>query len=138
MTELDLDFLLNDFVARVPDVTHTLAVSADGLLIARNNALGEDDADRLAAVASGLVSLLHSASKSLQAGRVISNLTEMDGGYLSTMSVSSGACLVALISRDGDLGQVGHELTKLINQVGPALTPGARPTLLPHQSAPTP
>lgn len=126
MTNLDLDFILNDFVYRVPHVTHVIAVASDGLLVAKNTELPGDDADRLAAIASGLVSLLSGAARSLQAEPVVSNLTEMNGGYMFSMAVSTGASLLALGSRECDIGQVGHELTELINKVGPALTPQAR------------
>ncbi|HIW63036.1 MAG TPA: roadblock/LC7 domain-containing protein [Candidatus Stackebrandtia excrementipullorum] len=125
-TDLDLDFLLNDFVERVPHVTHVIAVAADGLLVARNDDLAVDDADRLAAIASGLVSLLGGAARSLQADPVVSNLTEMRGGYMFSMAVSSGASLLALAAHGCDIGQVGHELADLINKVGPALTPHPR------------
>lgn len=122
----DLDFLLNDFVDRVPDVAHAVAVSADGLILAASRNLPSDSRDQLAAVASGLVSLLAGASKFFRAGRVVSNVTELDGGFMFSMSVSSGASLLALASRQCDLGRVGHELADLINRVGPALTPGSR------------
>jgi predicted regulator of Ras-like GTPase activity (Roadblock/LC7/MglB family) len=125
-TSAQLDFLLNDFVGRVPHVTHVIAVAADGLLIASNNTLPRDEAERLSAIASGLTSLLAGAARSLQADPVISNLTEMNGGFMFSMSVSSGASLLALAGLHCDIGQVGHELANLINQVGPALTPAAR------------
>lgn len=130
MTDLDLDFLLNDFVARVPKVTHIVAVSVDGLLVARNRVLPADRAERLAAIASGAVSLLHGAGRELEAGGLVSNLTEYEGGFMFLMSVSSGASLLTLAARGCDIGQVGHELAELINQVGPALTPQARPGVL--------
>ena len=130
MSDLDVNFLLNDFVARVPKVTHIVAVSVDGLLVARNQALPRDPAERLAAIASGLVSLLHGAAKELQAGQVVSNLTELAGGFMFTMSVSSGASLLTLAACGCDIGQVGHELADLINRVGPALSPLARPGVL--------
>lgn len=126
MTDLDLDFLLDDLVKRVPNVTHIIAVSADGLLVARNESLPVNDADRLAAIGSGLVSLLNGAARSLQADPVVSNLTELHGGYMFSMSVSSGASLLALASHGCDIGQVGHELAELINKIGPALTPRTR------------
>jgi predicted regulator of Ras-like GTPase activity (Roadblock/LC7/MglB family) len=121
-----LDFLLNAFIDRVPDVSHVIAVAADGLLIARNAELPEDDADRLAAIASGLVSLLGGAARALQADPVISCLAEMHGGYMFSMAINSGASLLALASYDCDIGQVGHELAELINQIGPAISPSAR------------
>ncbi|GAB3862058.1 roadblock/LC7 domain-containing protein [Dactylosporangium cerinum] len=122
---VDVNFLLNDFVGRVPKVTHIVAVSVDGLLVARNQSLPRDGAERLAAIASGLVALLHGAANNLEAGQVVSNLTEMTGGLMFTMSVSSGA-LLALAAPGCDIGQVGHELAELINRVGPALRPQAR------------
>ncbi|MGH8791349.1 MAG: roadblock/LC7 domain-containing protein [Stackebrandtia sp.] len=123
---LDLDFLLNDFVSRVPHVTHVIAVSADGLLIACNDALPSSESERLSAIASGLTSLLAGAARSLQADPVASNLTEMYGGYMFSMSVSGGASLLALAGHGCDIGQVGHELSNLISRVGPALTPQSR------------
>lgn len=130
MTDFDLNFLLNDFVARVPKVTHIVAVSVDGLLVARSQGLPRDQAERLAAIASGLVSLLHGAARELQAGQVVSNLTELAGGFMFTMSVSSGASLLTLAAAGCDIGNVGHELAELINRVGPALTPQTRPGVL--------
>jgi uncharacterized protein len=126
MTDIDLDFLLNDFVDRLPDVTHAVAVASDGLLIARSRGLPRDEAERVAAVCSGLVSLLRSAAGHFQAGAVESNMTVMEGGWMFTMSVSDGASLLALASRACDTGLVSHELAELIGRVGPALTPAAR------------
>ena len=125
-TNPHLDFLLDDFVNRVPNVANIIAVSADGLLIARNSTLPKDSADPLAAVAAGLGSLLRGAAQHLQAGSVVSNLTELEGGLMFTMSVSSGASLLALASHECDIGQVAHELAELINKVGPALSPQQR------------
>jgi len=118
--------LLDDFVNRVPYVANIIAVSSDGLLIARNSTLPKDSADPLAAEASGLGSLLRGAAQHLQAGTVVSNLTELEGGLMFTMSVSSGASLLALAGHECDIGQVAHELADLINKVGPALTPMQR------------
>jgi uncharacterized protein len=123
---IDLDFLLSDFVSRVPKVAHIIAVSADGLLIARNSDLPKDNADPLAAMACGLTSLLRGAAAHLQAGAVISNLTELDGGYMFTMSVASSASLLALAAPGCDIGQIGFELSELVKKVGPALTPSLR------------
>ena len=129
MTDLDVNFLLDDFVARVPKVTHVVAVAADGLLVARNQTLPQDQAERLAAIGSGLASLLHGAAHNLQAGPVVSNMTELAGGFMFTMSVTNGSVL-ALAAPGCDIGQVGHDLAELVNRVGPALTPQIRTGLL--------
>lgn len=122
----DLGFLLNDFVVRVPEVAHAVAVSADGLVMAASDRLPADSRDQLAAVGSGLVSLLRGAARFFQAGHVISNVTELEGGFMFCMSVGSGASLLVLASDRCDIGQVGHELAELINRVGSALTPTVR------------
>ncbi|MDH6114917.1 putative regulator of Ras-like GTPase activity (Roadblock/LC7/MglB family) [Kitasatospora sp. MAP12-15] len=126
----DLDWLLNDFAARVPEITHAVAVSADGLLIAATRDVATERGDQLAAIASGLVSLLAGAGRLLEAEPVISNLTELQGGFLFSMAVSSGASLLVLASKTCDIGQVSYEMAELINQVGPALAPAARAMLL--------
>ncbi|GAA1265441.1 roadblock/LC7 domain-containing protein [Kitasatospora nipponensis] len=126
----DLDWLLNDFAARVPEITHAVAVSADGLLIAATREVETERGDQLAAIASGLVSLLAGAGRLLDADPVISNLTELRGGFLFSMAVSSGASLLVLATKSCDIGQVSYEMAELINQVGPALAPAARAMLL--------
>jgi predicted regulator of Ras-like GTPase activity (Roadblock/LC7/MglB family) len=126
----DLTFVLNGFKHRTPGVAHAIGVSADGLLIASSLGLSRDRADQLAAVASGLSSLLRSAANLLDAGPVVSNVTEVGSGFLFSMSVSQGASLFVLADRTADIGHVAHEMTDLINKVGSALTPTARDTTL--------
>lgn len=124
----DLGFLLDDFRKRVPNVLHILAMSPDGLLIAADQHLARDVAERLAATSAALLSLLRGAGQELAAGGLSHNLAEYEGGFLFAMSTSSlGACLLTLADRDADLGQVSYELTALVNRVGDALTPAARP-----------
>ena len=53
----DLDWLLDDLVMRVPDVNKAVILSRDGLAIAASSALTREDAEHLAAVASGFQSL---------------------------------------------------------------------------------
>jgi predicted regulator of Ras-like GTPase activity (Roadblock/LC7/MglB family) len=127
----DLSFLLDDFRQRVEHVTHAIGVSADGLVVASTSGLPRDRADQLAAVAAGLTSLLKGASNLLDAGGVISNLTELGRGFLFSMAVSTGASLFVLASRECDIGTVSYEMSELINKVGPALTPDPRTHISP-------
>lgn len=121
MTVFDLNSWLNDFVDRVPGVTHAVAVSGDGLLIGRSRRLPRDEADRVAAIGAGLVSLLRGAATHFRAGSVVSNMTELEGGFMFTVSAACGTSLLALAGRQCDIGEIGHELTKLINRVAPTL-----------------
>jgi uncharacterized protein len=131
----DLDWLLNDFAQRVPEIVHILAVSGDGLVVAASHGLDEEEADQLAAVASGLVALLVGGARLLKAGPVRSNLTELAGGFMFSMAVSDGASLLVFARRECDIGQVSYTMAELINQVGAALTPMARSRMLAREAA---
>lgn len=121
----DLSWLLSDFARRIPEVTHAIAVSVDGLALAFTG-LGRDDADRLAAIASGIVNLLSGAAQLIESDPVEHSLTAMEGGYMFSMAVSSGASLLVTTTREADIGEVSYMMAELINQVGDALTPDNR------------
>lgn len=122
----DLGWLLSNFTNEAAGVSHAVAVSTDGLLLAASRDLPRDRADQLAAIAAGLVSLTQGAAGLLEAGTVQQNVTEMDGGFLFLMSIGDSAALAALAARDCDVGQVGYAMTLLVEQVGTVLTPQAR------------
>lgn len=118
--------MLANFVDETPGVAHAIAVSSDGLLLAASRDLPRDRADQLAAVTSGLVSLTQGAARLLEAGNVLQNVVEMDGGFLFLMSISDGSALAALAARNCDVGQVGYEMALLVERVGNALSPVPR------------
>ncbi|HEY8451910.1 MAG: roadblock/LC7 domain-containing protein [Micromonosporaceae bacterium] len=122
----DMSWLLANFVDETPGVAHAIAVSSDGLLLAASRDLPRDRADQLAAVTSGLVSLTQGAARLLEAGNVLQNVVEMDGGFLFLMSISDGSALAALAARNCDVGQVGYEMALLVERVGNALSPVPR------------
>ncbi|RII13893.1 Roadblock/LC7 domain protein [Streptomyces sp. YIM 130001] len=124
-TASSLSWLLSDFARRTPEVTQVIAISVDGLALAYAG-LERDDADRLAAIASGVVNLLSGAAQQLGSDPVEHSLTAMEGGYLFSMAVSSGASLLVATTRDADIGEVSYMMAELINQVGDALTPETR------------
>ena len=124
--QMDMSWLLNNFVDAVPGIAHAIAVSADGLLIASSRALPADRADQLAAVTAGLVSLAQGVSQCTDGGSLVQTVVEMGSGCLFLMSISDGSALAALAARTCDLGQVGYELTVLVDRFGVALDPGHR------------
>lgn len=119
----DMGWLLSNFCDETPGVAHAIAVSSDGLLLAASRDLPRDRGDQLAAIAAGLVSLTQGAAGLLEAGGVLQNVVEMDGGFLFLMSISDGSALAALASRNCDVGQVGYEMALLVERVGSALDP---------------
>ncbi len=122
----ELGWLLDSFADRTPDVSHAIAISTDGLLVAATRGLPPDRVDQLAATGSGLVSLLRGAARFFDAGAVISNVTQMDGGFMFSMAFSDGASLLVLAAPTCDVGQVSYEMTELANRIGDALTPALR------------
>jgi predicted regulator of Ras-like GTPase activity (Roadblock/LC7/MglB family) len=128
----DLNWLLSGFARNIPEVTRAIAVSVDGLALAFTG-VERDDADRLAAIASGIVSLLSGAAELTQTDPVEHSLVAMEGGYMFSMAVSSGASLLVTTTRDADIGEVSYMMSELINQVGDALTPEVRQ---PHHQFP--
>ena len=104
----------------------SVAVSADGLLLAASRDLPKDRADQLAAIAAGLVSLTQGASRCFDGGAVLQTVVGMDNGFLFLMSISDGSSFAVLAARNCDVGQVGYEMALLVDRVGDALTPSIR------------
>ncbi len=77
----NLNWLITNFVDNTPGVSHTVVVSADGLLLAMSEGFPRDRADQLAAVASGLTSLTAGASRIFEGGAVNQTVVEMERGF---------------------------------------------------------
>jgi uncharacterized protein len=125
----DLGWLLTSFVHRVPRVEAALAVSIDGLAIAASEQLDAAQADRLAAITSGLASLTRGAASVLATGHVRQTAVDMDGGLLLVIAAADRAFLAVLATPGADLGQVGYESGILAQRVASALEPAARTPL---------
>lgn len=118
-----LNWLVANFVDRVPGVKESAVVSSDGLLIAVSDGLGRAEADRLAAVAAGLMSIARGVSGPLDAGRVNEIIIEFDWALLFVMRISEGSTLAVIASRPCDVGQIGYEMAVLVEKAETALTP---------------
>src|SRR5690349_16348807 len=79
----ELDWLLDDMVLRVAAVRHAVVLSNDGLAVGASTALRREDADHLAAVASGFHSLAKGAGRHFGAGGVRQTMVEMDDAFRS-------------------------------------------------------
>ena len=105
----DLNWLVTNFVERVPDAAHAVVVSADGLPLAYSAGFPQDRADQLAAVTSGLASLTQGASRVFEGGIVVQTAVEMQAGVLLIMAVSHGASIAVLAAPTADLGLIAYE-----------------------------
>lgn len=129
-------WLVTNFTERVAGVAHAVVVSVDGLLLTSSNRLPRDRADQLAAVASGVISLTQGAARCFEAGNVLQTAVEMDRGILLLMCVSDGSSLAVLAAPNCDMGLIAYEMTLLVDQVGPMLTPELRAELQQSYQAP--
>jgi predicted regulator of Ras-like GTPase activity (Roadblock/LC7/MglB family) len=125
----NLNWLVGNFVKATPGVSHAMVVSADGLPVAVSERLHRSRADQLAAIASGLASLTHGASRCFEGGPVRQTVVEMDRGFLFVMSISDGSCLAVLASTACNVGVVAYEMTVLVARAGDVLTPRLRAEL---------
>jgi uncharacterized protein len=117
----DLNWLITNFVERVPSVAHAIVVSSDGLPLAFSNGFPADRVDQLAAVTSGLTSLTQGAARVFEGGPVTQTVV--------VMAISDGSSLAVLASADCDMGLVAYEMALLVERVGRALTPDMRGAL---------
>jgi uncharacterized protein len=122
----DLNWLVTDFVGRVPDVAQAVIVSSDGLVVAVSAGFPENRAERLAAVTSGLASLVQGAASIFEAGGVNQTVVEMDAGVLVVMTISHGASLAVLAGPDGKMGLIAYEMALLVERAGRMITPAIR------------
>lgn len=119
----NFNWLLDNFVKSVPDVRHTLVVSADGLLMAMSDDLDRTSGDQLSAIVAGMSSLTRGAARQLQGGEVRQAIVEMDALIMFLMSVSDGSVLAVVADATCDVGLIGYEMALLVSRTETTLTP---------------
>ena len=119
----NFSWLLGNFVKSVPGVQHTLVVSADGLLMAMSAIKDRPNAERLAAVVSGLTSLAGGAASWYALGSLNRVIIDMADGYLLVTAISAGSVLGVIADRSANLGTLAYEMTLFATRAGGALTP---------------
>jgi predicted regulator of Ras-like GTPase activity (Roadblock/LC7/MglB family) len=122
----ELDWLLDDLTKRLAKVRHALVLSNDGLVTGASAAILRQEADHLAAVASGLHSLAKGCGRQFGTGRVRQTMVEFDDGMLFVTAAGDGSCLCVLSGAEADVGQIAYEMTLLVNRVGEHLGVAAR------------
>lgn len=121
-----LDWLLDDLTNRVEHVRYALVLSNDGLVTGASKELAREDAEHLAAVASGLHSLAKGSGRHFGAGAVRQTMVEFDEGVLFVTAAGDGSCLCLLGTAEADIGQIAYEMTLLVNRVGEHLAVAVR------------
>ena len=122
----DLNWLVTDFATRVADIAHAAVVSADGVPMAMSDAIPDVFAEQLAAITSGLASLMQGAARIFEAGPPTQALVEMQGGLMLIKAISDGSSLAVLASPECDTDLVSYEMSVLVEEVGEVLSPALR------------
>jgi predicted regulator of Ras-like GTPase activity (Roadblock/LC7/MglB family) len=122
----DLNWLVTDFTLRVADVAHAVVVSADGVPLALSEGIPEQAAEQLAAITSGLASLIQGAARIFEAGLPTQALVDMQGGLMLIKAISDGSTLAVLAAPQCDTDLVSYEMSRLVEAVGEALSPALR------------
>jgi uncharacterized protein len=113
-----LDWLLDDFVGRVPAARQAVVLSVDGLLMGGSRGMEQAEAEHMAAVAAGFASLSRSAGRHFKAGPVRQTIIEMQDAFLLVTSAGQGSCLAVLSAADSDIGMVAYEMAMLVERIG--------------------
>ena len=122
----DLNWLVTEFTTRVEDVAHAIVVSADGVPLALSAGIPRAAVEQLAAITSGLTSLMQGAARCFEGGGANQALVEMDNGLMFVKAISDGSSLAVLTAPECDTRQVSYEMTRLVGAVGELLTVAAR------------
>ncbi|AXI81404.1 roadblock/LC7 domain-containing protein [Peterkaempfera bronchialis] len=123
-TDRSLDWLLENLLEKTPGARHALVLSRDGLKLCWSTEMSTDQADQLAAIASGIQSLSHGASVEFGdgTGGVRQSMTEFHGGLLFIVEAGEGAHLAVVAKDDADPGVIGHNMDELVEQIGEHLS----------------
>ncbi|MDT0548046.1 MULTISPECIES: roadblock/LC7 domain-containing protein [Streptomyces] len=127
-TDRSLDWLLENLLKKTPGARHALVLSRDGLKLCLTSGLSLDQADQLAAIASGIQSLSHGASIEFGdgSGGVRQSMTEFHGGILFIVEAGEGAHLAVIAEDEADVGVIGHNMNELVEQIGDHLRAAPR------------
>lgn len=127
-TDRSLDWMLENLIQKTPGARHALVLSRDGLKLCHSPGLTVDQADQLAAIASGIQSLSHGASVEFGdgTGGVRQAMTEFHGGILFIVEAGHGAHLALLAVEDADVGLIGFTMNELVEQIGDYLRAAPR------------
>ncbi|MEV4757476.1 roadblock/LC7 domain-containing protein [Micromonospora sp. NPDC049559] len=122
-------WLIRQFADEVPDVTHVVLVSLDGLQLVASDAVPRDLGDQLAALTAGLISMADRSAALLNLGASEYLTIRLPHGHLLFMRVGSSAGLAVVATAGCNLRTVAYRMTQLVGAVGHLLTPQLRTQL---------
>ena len=125
----DFSWLVDNFAASTPGVSHALIVSSDGLPLIAAGGMSPDLADPLAAMTSGIISLGNNIASTVGETGCDQVMLKFPSGHFLFMSISTMAGFAVLVRDGANLGVVAHKMAQLVDTVGHVLTPQLRDDL---------
>jgi len=126
---VDINWMLDDLVARIPQIEKAVVLTRDGLATGASGVLVREDAERLAAMAAGFHSLARGAAAYLSTNDVRQIIVEMAGAYMFITAAGENGCLAAVTKGTVDLGLIAYETALFVKRVSVHLPP-LRPVAL--------
>jgi predicted regulator of Ras-like GTPase activity (Roadblock/LC7/MglB family) len=123
----ELDWLLDDLVARVTHIDKAVVLSRDGLAIGASAGLSREAAEQLSAIAAGFQSLARGLGQQFGGGRARQTIVEMESSFLFVTAAGEGSCLAVLATAAADAGLIAYEMAVLVKRVGAHLSVLSRP-----------
>jgi predicted regulator of Ras-like GTPase activity (Roadblock/LC7/MglB family) len=117
------NWLLESFTSSTAGVVEAVAVSSDGLLMAMSGNGDRANAERLAAVVSGVISLSGGAAHWYALGALNRVIMDLANGYVLMTAISSGSVLGVVADRTANVGAVAYEMTLFASRAGSVLSP---------------
>jgi predicted regulator of Ras-like GTPase activity (Roadblock/LC7/MglB family) len=125
----DFSWLLDNFAASTPGVSHALIVSSDGLPLIAAGGMAPDLADPLAAMTSGIISLGNNIAGKFGEAGCDQVMLKFPSGHFLFMGIGQLAGFAVLVRDGANLGVVAHQMAQLVDAVGHVLTPQLRDDL---------
>jgi uncharacterized protein len=125
----DFGWLIDNFAASTPGVSHALIVSSDGLPLIAAGGMSPDLADPLAAMTSGIISLGNSIADKVGEAGCDQVMLKFPTGHFLFMGIGNLAGFAVLVKAGANLGVVAHQMAQLVDAVGHVLTPQLRDDL---------
>jgi len=95
---VDINWMLDDLVARIPQIEKAVVLTRDGLATGASGVLVQEDAERLAALAAGFLGLARGAATYLISYGVRQVIVEMAGSYLFITAAGENGCVAVVAS----------------------------------------
>jgi len=121
-----MNWVLDDLVRRVDGIKQAVVLSRDGLTLGASASLSREDAEHMAAIASGIQSLARGAALRFDGGQPRQAIIHMDKTLLFVMAAAQGSCLAVLCPASADHGLIAYEMAMLVKRLGQYLATSPR------------